>query len=266
MKKTLVTLLLLLAGIAALSAAERTDSVRVLFIGNSYTYYNDLPEMVSRLASELPAGESMAIAHRQFTPGGCTLRKHWNNEALRDSIASGRWDYVVIQENSSVPAKSTASVMRESYPYAAKLDSLVKSCNPEAKVIYYMTWGHKNGCQKKHDGYPLIDTYDGMQGRVMTSYLEMAYDNDSWCAPVGMAWRSMRALRPDVELYNPDCTHPSEAGSYLAANVILATILQKPFESGYKAGLSPELARYIQTLANNTVLGNLKVINAGGNK
>ena len=89
-----------------------------------------------------------------------------------------------------------------------------------------------------------------MQERLITSYLEMAYDNDAWCAPVGMAWRRVRAERPDYVLYAQDCFHPGPLGSYLAANVIFCTL-----------DFPAEQAEYIQRVAQQTVLENLTLLN-----
>lgn len=75
-----------------------------------------------------------------------------------------------------------------------------------------MTWGHKYGNRKPVAEYPLSNGYEGMQERLKTSYLEMAYDNGAWCAPVGMAWRAVRSERPDCILYRPDCYHPAGSG------------------------------------------------------
>ena len=62
-----------------------------------------------------------------------------------------------------------------------------------------MTWAHKDGCLSPIADYPLIDTYTGMQERLKTSYLEMAYQNNAWCAPVGMVWQQVRRERPDYK-------------------------------------------------------------------
>jgi hypothetical protein len=95
----------------------------------------------------------------------------------------------------------------------------------------------------------------------MTSYLEMAYDNNAWCAPVGMAWQKVRTERPNLQLYMADRSHPSLAGSYLAANVIYTTIIQSGYQSQFNSTLDPELAEYLQQMAQRTVLDNLTLIN-----
>jgi hypothetical protein len=100
-----------------------------------------------------------------------------------------------------------------------------------------------------------------MQERLKTSYLERAYDNDGWCAPVGMAWKKVRQERPNLQLYMADRCHPSLVGSYLAANVIYATIIQSGYQSEFNSKLDPELAEYLQQIAQRTVLDNLQLLN-----
>lgn len=238
-------------------AREPKDSVRVLFIGNSYTHFNNLPQIVQQIA----ATQDMAIACSQVTPGGAYLSGHVRNEKVTEAIRRGDWNYVIIQEQSAAPAMPTKMVLQNTYPAAHTLDSLVVACNKEAKVIFYMTWGHKDGCQDKVDHYPLISTYSGMQERLKTTYLEMAYQNDAWCAPVGMAWQRVRCERPDYQLYAPDRSHPSLLGSYLAANVIFSILYQQPYQTAETMGFPPEQAEYIQQVAQQTVLDNLQLLN-----
>lgn len=76
-----------------------------------------------------------------------------------------------------------------------------------------MTWGRNN------------DTYEGMQQQLTENYLEMADVLDAYCAPVGEAWRRVRRECPSLQLYNSDGSHPSPAGSYLAACVFYAIFL-----------------------------------------
>ena len=142
----------------------------------------------------------------------------------------------------------TRQVAREVYPAARTLDSLVHVASPDARVIFYMTWGHKNGNRFPIPEYPPANSYGTMQERLITSYLEMAYDNDAWCAPVGMAWRRVRAERPDYVLYAQDCFHPGPLGSYLAANVIFTTIYGKPYQTACTLDFPAEQAEYIVSL------------------
>lgn len=241
------------------SAATVPATKKVLLIGNSYTYYNNMPRMIDSLAASI--GENIECT--AITKGGQTLKGHLENQKLIDTLRHGGWDYVVIQEQSSNPAKTTREVISNVYPYAHTLDSLAKAGSPEAKVIFYMTWGHKKGTVRKAErSNRLMRTYSEMQARLRTSYLEMTYENNAWCAPVGMAWAKVRSEMPDLELYNTkDKHHPSPAGSYLVANVILSTILQKPFTSDFSSALNQQTARYLQQVAQNTVLTNKELLN-----
>lgn len=255
MIKTVLYLAILLLPLGGI--AQTQDSLRVLWVGNSFTFYNDLPSMVREIAST----QKVKLSCTRFLKGGERFSGHLKNQNLLEALSRGGWDYVILQEQSSDPAMQTREVVRTVYPAARKLDSLVHAGSPDARVIFYMTWGHKYGNRKPVAEYPLSNEYEGMQERLKTSYLEMAYDNDAWCAPVGMAWRQVRHERPDCILYKPDCYHPGVAGSYLSANVIFTTIFQKPYQTSFTAGLAAEQAEYLQQTAQRTVLDNLLLLN-----
>ena len=262
MKRLLLFVLLLLPlGVAAQSRqnapAPKQDSLRLLFIGNSYTYYNDLPAMVYEIART----QKKKLSVESITKGGERLRGHLKNEKVRKALTQEHWDFVVLQEQSSDPARQSESVIANIYPAARELDSLIHVGSPEARTIFYMTWGHKYGTTHKIENYPLVYTYEGMQERIKTTYLEMTYRNNATCAPVGMAWQCVREERPDYQLYNQDLSHPSPLGSYLAANVIYTTLFPAQYQSSYTAGFSPEQAEYIQQVAQRSVLENRAVIN-----
>ena len=255
--RRIVIFLLLLLPCSVVAQAQQQDSLRLLFIGNSYTYYNDLPDMVYQIAKS----QKKKLSVRSITKGGERLSGHLKNEKLRKMLTHEKWDYVVLQEQSSSPAHPTQSVIENIYPAAKSLDSLIHVGSPDATTIYYMTWGHKNGSVHKIDNYPLAYTYDGMQERIKTTYLEMTYQNGGVCAPVGMAWQRVRRERADYRLYHQDMYHPSPLGSYLAANVIYATIFVQPYQSDFTAGFEAEKGEYIQQVAQQTVLENKPLLN-----
>ncbi len=141
-------------------ARTQQDSLRVLWVGNSFTYYNDLPAMVQKIAST----QKMKISCTRFLKGGERFSGHLQNKKLLQALADGGWDYVVLQEQSSAPAMPTGQVAREVYPAARTLDSLVHAASPDARVIFYMTWGHKYGNRKPVAEYPLSNGYEGDAG------------------------------------------------------------------------------------------------------
>jgi PKD repeat protein len=99
-----------------------------------------------------------------------------------------------------------------------------------------------------------------MQQRLRESYLEMSNDNDATCSPVGVAWRTFRTQYPSVELYNPDQSHPSVNGTYLAACVFYTSLYQKSTvgASYVLAGVQATDAPNIQSIASATVLDSLE--------
>lgn len=255
-------IVLLLSAVSVNAAIAPVDTILVLYIGNSYTYYNNLDSMVSKIGMHMGKRQRIKVDAKRVTPGGTSFKQHLGNKAELEALAEGGWDYVVLQEKSDEPAHSTAHVMKEVYPYAKKLVELAHKDSPDAQIVFYMTWGRKYGYRHPSAApYPPLDSYETMQARLITSYLEMAYDNDAWCAPVGIAWQRVMRERPYITLYNPDGSHPSAIGTYLAANVIFTTLIRKPYQSSYTAGLDPELAEYLQQVAQETVLSNLKLFN-----
>lgn len=236
---------------------SRGDTMRVLFIGNSYTHVNNLPELVRRLAES----EGRSFQYTMIAPGGCTLERHLKNPEVADAMRSGGWNFVVMQEQSRAPAGQPAQVNRHVYPAARSLDSLRRLFNPEARTVFYMTWGRRDGDAERCRENPAVCTYEGMQARLRESYLEMTYANDAWCAPVGVAWKRVRTERPDLDLYQPDKSHPSPAGSYLGANVFYTLFYGTPYRSDYTAGLDSAAALYLQQTAQEVVLGNPELWN-----
>src|SRR3954451_24319307 len=96
--RLLLGTLVLAAAAGRASAQGDPQPVRVLFIGNSSTYVNDLPRMVAALAQ---AGKQRPLVHERETPGGCSFEKHWKDGKALKKIDAGPWDYVVLQENST---------------------------------------------------------------------------------------------------------------------------------------------------------------------
>ena len=219
MKQIFIILFLVIIS-ARISSAEKR---KILFLGNSYTYYNDLPNTLKQLALSL--GDTLEVD--SYTPGGASFQSLSNDANTLAKIQLPGWDYVVLQAQSQEPAFSPAQVQSDTYPFAKKLDSLIHISNPCAETIFYMTWGRKNGDAGNCAAYPPICTYEGMQQRLRESYLEMSNTNHATCSPVGVAWRTFRVAHPAVELYNPDESHPSVNGTYLAACTFYCSIYHK---------------------------------------
>ncbi|MFT7613493.1 MAG: hypothetical protein ACI9J3_002467 [Parvicellaceae bacterium] len=255
MKRLLVLVLAL-----TLFTSVNAQNKNVLFLGNSYTYVNDLPTALETLA--LTFGDT--LIHDQNTPGGYTMNGHSTNAVTLSKIAAGGWDFVSIQSQSQEPSFSPAQVTNDVYPYAEIICDSIESADNCAEPLFFMTWGRKNGDAGNCASYPPVCTYEGMQQRLRSSYIEMAQDNDGSVSPVGAVWQQVRDSLPGLELYSPDESHPSVAGTYVAACTFYASIWRKsPVGSSYISSLTAADALAIQTLATRVVLDSLSNWNIG---
>jgi len=232
------------------SFASEAKILRVLFLGNSYTNYNNLPLLVSQVATSM--GDTLIFSSN--TPGGYRLIDHFGDATSLSKIDQGNWDFVVLQAKSQEPSFPDEQVASETIPYAQKLDSLIKAANPCTETIFYMTWGRKNGDATNCPIYPPLCTYEGMQSKLRERYLLMASICEASVVPVGLAWKKMRQLHPSTELYNADESHPSLTGSYLAAlSFYQCLFLKVPSAQVYKAGIPDSTAGFIRMITSSTV-------------
>ncbi|MFI5260051.1 MAG: DUF4886 domain-containing protein [Candidatus Limnocylindrales bacterium] len=216
---------------------------RVLFLGDSYTYVNDLPSTFAQLAES--AGRPVQVA--TVANGGETLAQHAASSDDLTEISSGAWTYVVLQEQSETPATPAG---RDDYTYPAA-NALAGTAEAAGAVpLLFMTWAHKDGSPAL--GLP---TYEAMQQQIDGAYLQIAYELNVPVAPVGFTWYVVRHDHPDIELWQDDGSHPSLAGTYLAACVFYASIFrQSPEGLSYHSSIADEEARALQAEAESNVV------------
>src|SRR5689334_7964692 len=192
----------------------RSCVTRVLFLGNSYTYFNDMPAILAELAK---AGHQCTVETRMVAPGGKTLKDHWESSASRGALNSQSWDFVVLQDQSTLGVnfyfQGLARVGGDELfrPYAELWANEIRQHH--ATPVFYLTWARK--------ATP-ID-----QAALNYAYIHAAKTTHSLVAPVGLAWARVTQTAPGIDLYYRDGAHPSPAGSYLAACAIYAAIFGK---------------------------------------
>ncbi len=256
MKKTYLLLLLL----ALFKTSFSQEEIKVLWLGNSYTFVNNLPEMVN----ELSFGTDRIVTSESICPGGCTLFQHVESLNSLSAIKKGDWDYVVLQEQSQLPSIDyyRHNAMKPAYQ---TLYDTIMLYNPEAKVVGYMTWGRRFGgqqCVNFGEGlYCSADFIDfnHMQDTMSVAYCENAYATDSYVSPVGDAWKESLSQNDKIILHSSDDSHPSYEGSYLAACVFHAVFwndspIGKYYDSTY---INKNKAEFLQTIANSVFFDNL---------
>jgi hypothetical protein len=193
---------------------SRARPLRVLFIGNSYTYVNDLPWLTGRLASSGKKGR--ALEAEMVAVGGATLKSHWEGGRALEAVRKGRWDFVVLQEQGTLPIEHPEVMHR----YARLFDAEIKRAG--ARTVFYLTWARQGNEQA--------------QAALTESYVSIAKELGAKLAPVGLVWQQVRRENPGLKLYSEDGRHPDPAGSYLAACVFYVT-----FYGESPAGLSRDL-------------------------
>ncbi len=213
------TICLLLSLQWVLLAHAQLDTVRVLFLGNSYTAYNDLPGVLAEVAASL----GVTLEATANTPGGATLQGHLSNATSISLIEQGVWDYVVLQEQSQLPSFPDNQVLVDFFPAVQSLVGEIRIHNPCAIPLLFMTWGRENGDASNCANWPPVCTYEGMQELLTERYLEAADLTDAWCAPVGMVWQDIRE-NTDLDLYQADGSHPTAEGTYIAASTLALAI------------------------------------------
>lgn len=206
----------------------------ILFVGNSFTYYNNSLHNHYR---RLLRGSENSIEPgtvRAMTISGGRLPEH--RDGLRKMLGGSSWDVVVLQGHSRVPieANTLAGLQSAAKDYA----ELIRDAG--AEPVLFMTWAYSDRPE-------------------MTAGLDSAYSNlgrelGAVVAPVGLAFARVTKERPSIRLRTEDRRHPALAGTYLAACVFYAVLRgESPVGNQYAAGLDEEAALYLQRAAWETV-------------
>ena len=248
--------------VPAVSAQTVEGPIDVLFLGNSYIYFNNLPSLVERISEALDGPKIRSGIH---THGGFTLQGHLEDGHVPDVLqrtdnGADAWDRVVLQEQSSLGtrlADPSAGRLGEPNDFHRATRALAEMIRDRgAAPLLYMTWAKRIFPTQTAD---LAAAYDAIGSELGVSV-----------APVGLAWAKVRGERSTLELFLEDGSHPNAAGSYLAACVIYAELTGRtpegapPEISGppwdfsgvldsenptILVSLTPDAARYLQQVA-----------------
>lgn len=231
MFKTVLGIMMLSCCCANEVYAEKPPAaLRVLFIGNSYIYVNDLPKVLSKMA--MTAKPKLNIETSSLTKGGYTLEKFLSEKTTLDVIRKGKFDVVVLQEQSKRPVSDKK-----------KMHEAVRTLNAEikkskARTVLFMTWGRAH--------------LPEMIEPLSEAYIEIGKELNVKVAPVGLAWQKSLKTQPELSLHSEDKSHPSQPGTYLAACELYATLTGKSPEGLSTGGLkevSTEQAKFLQQIA-----------------
>ena len=187
---------------------EPAPPLRVLFIGNSLTFFreeregeayllHDLPGLLVRMASGRLAAEASARS-------GAGLKEHWDEGRLGGRLAGARWDAVVLQDSSRGPVDDPAAMRAQ----GLNLDRAIRGAG--CRTILFETWPARGG--------------EGAE-QIASAYAGLGAELGAVVVPVGTAWRRVASSSPEIDLYAPDGVHAGPLGTYLAACVFYGALL-----------------------------------------
>jgi len=210
----------MLAGSVLAAAA-----LKILFVGNSLTYVNDVPARVARLAASVGVdAEVTTVAHPNYS-----LTDHWRDGEAIKAIKSGAFDVVVLQQGPTAALENRPQLFKE----ASRFGKLIREHGGRAAL--YMVWPAETRSQD----------WDG----VIASYTTAAQGAGAMLLPVGSVWRRVMKSEPSILLYGDDGFHPTETGSALAALVIAAKLLDRPPDHFTLEGVPQSTARVLKEAA-----------------
>ncbi|HLV14431.1 MAG TPA: hypothetical protein VKY41_04565 [Xanthomarina sp.] len=201
MSKTITLFFIFVFSIAYSQQTSRDivakTQVNVLFIGNSLTYSNNLPELVKEMAAQ----EGIEMNYKMMAFPNYSIQDHWNVGKAQKLIAKKKYDFVIIQQGPSSQVNGRNMLVE----YGKKFNNLCKEYN--TKLGYFMVW-------------PSLSYYQTFNG-VIKNYRDAARINNSILLPVGKVWKEYIDKTEDFQYYGSDGFHPSLQGSKIAAKVIV---------------------------------------------
>lgn len=211
------------------------NNIRVLFVGNSHTYYNHVPRMVK----EYFAASGVSVQVVMQTEGGKGLLYHCDRKDVIFNILYGDFDYVVLQDVAKTFDRPNLLEGAE----RLRCNALEAS---GATPVYYMIWAHRD--EKK------------LQADITEAYAYVAGKQGALLAPAGEVWHKMLRGNKEIGFYQEDGNHATPLGSYLAAACIFYAISrrERPLritegsDPHTRLGLDTELCRRIHSEACRT--------------
>ena len=241
MKRISLILLMTLLTLTGLKASG-PDSLYVLCLGNSFTYFYDSPKMLESIA----ASEGHCLIVRAEAVGGYSFYRHLQDLKSISAIEARAYDIVFLQDQSQAAARYGSDKKR--YKLIAKdacaLVSRVRMYSPEGRIYIERTWAYEGN---HIGGFPSVEVFDKYLAQGTQAIAKHAKASVS---PIGEAFALCRQERPDIRLFEPDNKHQSASGSYLKSCVNYQLIYHQPFDERVTdCELDPEQAAFLRSLA-----------------
>jgi type IX secretion system substrate protein/PKD domain-containing protein len=219
---------------------------KILFIGNSITYFNDMPILFRDIANS----KGKNVVTQMYAPGGTGFVNHVTDSNVFSLFRNNTWDAVVLQPGSGESAGASWPVNTTVQRGQVLLDS-IKRYSPCAKVyLYQIPYGVPSPTT--------YNTYQTVQTQIKDSLTKMADNLHLPFVPAGESARMHYTAQQDLLLHGSyNDIHPNLNGSYLVASTMFATIFQEPVTGTTSYGGVPQAtAEYFHSIADQIVLPN----------
>ena len=227
--------------------AVPSKELSILFIGNSYTYVNNLPDMLEKIADS-DTDNDTKYHIKSVTSGGATLTNLWDSGNARSELKKQHWDFVVLQQQ-SMWALFDDTIAENNIATKKWSTEIIAS---SAKPILYETWARQPGSSwytdpKKHETFI---SYVSMNYRIHTYIYAIANKLGITVMPIGDCWNDAMTANPSLPLYGGDGSHPSPAGTYFTALIFYRYFSQRPLNhiEYTPDGVSSDLATTLKML------------------
>ncbi len=225
------------------------NPMKILFIGNSYTHYNGMPELFEKLAKS----KRIKIDVSMNAKSNHTFKMHCQRPEMFEAIRSQKWDYVVVQGFSRELMHEKEVIDTASLPYFKQIIDSVYTNHSCTNVLLFLTWGYKNGFVNGTDTM----SYEDMSDRVQRGYEYLSELFNVSIVPIGQVWKSFRKNNPNVDIYQEDGQHPNLIGSYLIASGFYSSIFKSSPVNSYYPKIDSSVAFKIQNIAFKYISKNL---------
>jgi|GEM_PF-5322688 len=208
------------------SDADNDKAVRVLLVGNSYTMHHSLHTMLQKLSAQVEGGPRMtvdAVAH-----GGYSLSNHLRTGQALTRIRAGHYTHVVLQGHSMSAVDHPDKLIADAKRFKQAIDA------SSGQTVFYATWARSPEV-RLYRTHKSVRSFAQMSMLVSSTYFELSSLLRAGLAPVGSAFERALVEHPRLGLWGSDGSHPSVAGSYMAACVLYGAI----------TGLDPSTTRYV---------------------
>ncbi len=224
---------------------------KVLFIGNSLSGYNNMPDMLKELS--IIADKGIYIERVFFY--GRSLLEISLTEALSNKLKSKTWDFIILQDS---PYRIAYPDSFTQFPITVGIKRIQDQLpNKGTKLVLFMPWAYKDGMAWYKN---FTDDYFEMQQKIYDNSIILANNFNLQIAPVGWSWNNVMLDNSSIELFLPDMSHPTEEGSYLTACVIYSLIFNEELNNNeYAAEIPRNSANYLQEVGSLTVLENYDI-------